>query len=85
MNALAEPEGKVGQVSLTATQRLERMAAELEPERAPFWVDHPDRKTPAQGWWWVPKGGAAPMLLGHNSIVAAIALQQMVDAGYAPR
>lgn len=51
-----------------------RVAAELNPEQAPFWVSQSSRTTPAQEWWWTPKGAAHPYLLRHNHIHAEMAL-----------
>jgi hypothetical protein len=65
-------------------ERLARIAAELEPARPPWWVSHPRPRgaTPAQGWYWIPAGGRHPVFLGHNHIVAELALTGLVEAGY---
>jgi hypothetical protein len=65
-------------------QRLAAIADELRPSKPPFWVTQPDRKTPAQGWWWIPEGIDAPEFLGYNHITAETALNQLVDAHYKP-
>lgn len=63
-------------------QRLAVIAGELEPARAPFWVSQPADRTPSQGWWWTPSGLADPVYLGHNHVVAEIALRHTIDAHY---
>lgn len=70
---------------LRGAHRLRAIARELEPRRGPWWVCQPGGRTPAQGWWWIPPGGKAPVLLGHNHIVAEVRLRELVDAEYAPR
>lgn len=69
--------------NLRGARRLAAIADELEPDRAPWWVSQPAHGTPAQGWWWLPDGAAAPVFLGHNHIAAEMALIRLVDAGYA--
>ena len=73
------PEADIARVAGTAP------AAELEPERAPWWVSQPRSSTPAQGWWWRPRGVKTPVFLGHNYARAEVALVALVDAQYAPR
>ena len=65
-----------------ATRRLGIIAAELEPQRAPWWVDQPGGPTPSQGWWWIPAGTTTPSFLGHNRVSAEVALRGLIDAGY---
>lgn len=71
--------------NLRGGRRLAAIAAELEPERAPWWVSQPHGATPAQGWWWRPRGSTVPVFLGHNHVRAEVALTALVDAQYAPR
>lgn len=66
----------------TRGERLGKLAAELEPARAPWWVCEPAGRTPAQGWWWIADGDEIPAFLGHNSIVAETALRQLIEAHY---
>jgi hypothetical protein len=68
-------------------QRLSALAGELEPKKAPWWVNQPSSRmgTPSQGWWWIPAGGQHPAFLGHNSITAEIQLQELINAGEKPR
>lgn len=68
--------------NLRGARRLAAIAAELEPERAPWWVSQPGGATPAQGWYWIPHGATHPVLLGHNHITAEVALMTLVQAGY---
>ncbi len=65
-------------------QRLAQLAAELEPERPPWFVWNPSTGTPSQGWWWIPKGLEQPQFLGHNRARAEINLLNLADAHYAP-
>jgi hypothetical protein len=61
------------------------IAAVLQPERGPWWVDQPGGRTPSQGWWWIPAGERYPQYLGHNAAVAEVNLVQLLDAELAPR
>lgn len=66
------------------TDRLRDLAGELEPTKMPWFVTQPDRRTPSQGWWWVPTGQAFPIFLGHNHIVAEVQLRSLLDAQELP-
>jgi hypothetical protein len=59
---------------------LHRTAAELSPERLPYYVAAPTRPGVGVGWYWIPAGTTDPQLLGSNVVMAEIFLLQRVDA-----
>lgn len=68
----------------TATRRLKRLAALLEPQVAPYYVRRPlppglRRSFPAEGWYWVPQGHHVAVFLGASEIDAAVTLHELID------
>lgn len=65
-------------------KRLHRVAAPLEPQELPYHVASADRRHRATGWYWRPAGVGHPVYLGHNHIVAEMALLEVLDRQEAP-
>jgi hypothetical protein len=61
------------------SRRLGRVAAPLEPDRSPYYVDRVDRGHRAPGWYWQPAGAERPKYLGYNHILAEITLLEALD------
>ena len=67
------------------TQRLERLARLLEPERMPYYVRRAGlppglaRSFPADGWYWVPRGHHTAVYLAAGYEDAIVTLHRMID------
>jgi hypothetical protein len=67
---------------LTSTphwKRLHRIAAELEPDELPYYAASADHRHRAVGWYFRPLGVAHAVYLGHNHIVAELALLERLQ------
>lgn len=71
--------------ALRGQPRLERLAAPLSPTSAPYHVDSPRRGHDAPGWYWQPKGAAAPIYLAFNHISAETRLRELLEEADAAR
>jgi hypothetical protein len=61
---------------------LARLARPLQPARQPYYVRAPMRPGELVGWYWQPKGAAAPEPLGSNVYFAQASLEaKLRDAG----
>jgi len=59
--------------------RLQRIAAPLSPQQVPFYVAAATPRCRAVGWYWEPPGAAAPVFLGHNHVIAELALHEQAE------
>jgi hypothetical protein len=59
--------------------RLQRVMEHLglRAERAPFYIDAATLGHRAPGWYWRPPEAEADVFLGHNHVVAEIALYEI--------
>jgi hypothetical protein len=58
-------------------QRLARLAAPLQPEEAPYYVNSFRPGHPGYGWYWRPTGIEHPAWLGVNHIQAETTLLEL--------
>lgn len=62
-------------------KRLQRVAAPLAPQAPPFYVAAATPRHRAVGWYWLPTDAAAPVFLGHNHVIAELALYELTARG----
>lgn len=60
-------------------KRLHRIARELEPDELPYYAASADHRHRAVGWYFRPPGVAHAVYLGHNHIVAELALLERLQ------
>lgn len=63
---------------------LAKLAAPLEPDEPPYWVNRVRLRHRAPGWYWRPADVNHPVYLGYNHIMAGAALLQHLDRQETP-